>query len=89
MAATDFFTIVVWTLRSLVIHYVLFVIHLATRKIPIAGANPNPTGAFMLQVARNPTDEFDEFLRIHSHLWSWTGTRSLQRLSVTRLSETA
>jgi len=68
MAATDFFTTEVWTPRGLVTYYVLFVIHLATRKISIAGATPNPTGAFMLQVARNLTDEFDGFLRNHSYL---------------------
>ncbi len=68
MAATDFFTIEVWTPRGLVTYYVLFVIHLATRKISIVGATPNPTGAFMLQVARNLTDEFDGFLRNHSYL---------------------
>ncbi len=68
LAATDFFTIEVWTPRGLVTYYVLFVIHLATRKISIAGATPYPTGAFMLQVARNLTDEFDGFLRSHSYL---------------------
>ena len=68
MAATDFFTIEVWTPRGLVTYYVLFVIHLATRKVRIAGATPNPTGVFMLQVARNLTDEFDGFLRNHRYL---------------------
>lgn len=68
MAATDFFTIEVWTPRGLVTYYVLFVIHLATRKISIAGATPNPNGAFMMQIARNLTDEFDGFLRNHSYL---------------------
>ncbi len=46
----------------------LFVIHLATRKISIAGVTPNPNGAFMMQIARNLTDEFDGFLRNHSYL---------------------
>ena len=68
MAATDFFTIEVWTPRGLVTYYVLFVIHLGTRKVWLAGATPNPTGAFMPQVARNLTDEFDGFLRNHRYL---------------------
>ncbi len=69
MAATDFFTIEVWTPRGLqVTYYALFVIHLAARKVRIAGATPNPTKAFMLQVARNLTDEFDGFLRNHRYL---------------------
>ena len=46
----------------------LFVIHLATRKISIAGVTPNPNGAFMMQIARSLTDEFDGFLRNHSYL---------------------
>ncbi len=68
MAATDFFTIEVWTSRGLVTYYVLFVIHLATRRVCIAGATPSPNAAFMIQIARNLTDEFDGFLRHHSYL---------------------
>ncbi len=68
MAATDFFTVEVWTPGGLVTYYVLFVIHLATRKISIADATPNPNGAFMMQTARNLTDEFDGFLRNHRYL---------------------
>jgi transposase InsO family protein len=68
MAATDFFTIEVLTSRGLVTYYVLFVIHLATRKITIAGVTPNPNSAFMMQIARNLTDEFDGFLSNHSYL---------------------
>jgi transposase InsO family protein len=68
MAATDFFTIEVWTPRGLVTYYVLFVMHLATRKISIAGATTEPNAAFMMQIARNVTDEFDGFLRNHRYL---------------------
>ncbi|ESQ17207.1 MAG TPA: transposase [Chromatiaceae bacterium] len=46
----------------------LFVIHLATRKITIAGATVNPNGEFMMQIARNLTGEFDGFLRNHHYL---------------------
>ncbi len=42
MAATDFFTIEVWTPRGLVTYYVLFVIHLSTRSVHIAGVSMAP-----------------------------------------------
>ena len=63
MAATDFFTIEVWTSGGLVTYYILFVIHLSTRRVHIAGATTEPNGVFMMQVARNLTDEFDGFLQ--------------------------
>ncbi|MFT4840524.1 MAG: putative transposase [Planctomycetota bacterium] len=52
-----------WTKRGLVTHYVLFVIHHATRAVHIAGITPHPNGEFMAQVARNLTDSVDGFLR--------------------------
>ena len=63
IAATDFFTVDVWTARGLVTHYVLFVIHHATRVVEIAGITTNPNGKFMAQVARNLTDSVGGFLR--------------------------
>ena len=63
IAATDFFTVEVWTARGLVTHYVLFVIHHASRAVHIAGVTTNPDSAFMAQVARNLTDSIDGFLR--------------------------
>ena len=63
IAAADFFTTEVWTARGLVTHYVLFVIHHATRAVQIAGITTNPDSAFMSQVARNLTDHLDGFLR--------------------------
>ena len=68
IAATDFFTVEVWTARGLVTYYVLFVIHHATRAVHIAGITTNPNGSFMAQVARNLTDELDGFLRGKRHL---------------------
>jgi len=62
IAATDFFTVEVWTARGLVTHFVLFVIHHATRSVHIAGITTNPDSAFMSQVARNLTDCVDGFL---------------------------
>ena len=65
MAATDFFTVEIWTSKGLATYYVLFVIHLSTRKVSIVGVTPNPNSAFMLQMARNLSDELDGFLRDH------------------------
>ena len=62
IAATDFFTVEVWTARGLVTHYVLFVVHHATRVVHIAGITTNPDSAFMAQVARNLTTLDDGFL---------------------------
>ncbi len=55
LAATDFFTAEVWTQGGLVTYYVLFFIHLATRRVHIAGITPNPNEQWMTQVARNVT----------------------------------
>jgi len=56
LAASDFFTIEVWTGRGLVTHYVLFVISLADRVVRIAGITTQPNESWMLQIARNITD---------------------------------
>src|SRR5262249_4943295 len=57
LVATDFFTTEVWTTRGLVTYYVLFFIHLASRKVQVAGVTPCPNEAWMVQVARNVTME--------------------------------
>ena len=62
MAATDFFTVEVWTARGLVTYYVLFVIRLKTRCVHIAGVTTAPNGAYMKQVVRNLTDVSYGFL---------------------------
>ena len=63
LAATDFFTVEVWTLTGLVTHYLLFFIDIATRSVHIAGITANPGTSWMMQVARNLTDFDDGFLR--------------------------
>lgn len=55
LAATDFFTMEVWGLRGLVTYYVLFFIHLASRRVHVAGITPHPKEAWMVQAARNVT----------------------------------
>src|SRR5215471_9674361 len=62
LVATDFFTAEVWTLGGLVTYYVLFFIHLGSRKVHVAGATPHPNEAWMVQVARNVTMETWGFL---------------------------
>jgi transposase InsO family protein len=55
LIATDFFTTEVWTAAGLVTYYVLFFIHLASRKVHMAGVTPHPDARWMVQVARNVT----------------------------------
>ena len=62
IAATDFFTVEVITRSGLVRYFVLFVIHLETRRVEIAGIVPQPDGEWMSQIARNLTDTDDGFL---------------------------
>jgi transposase InsO family protein len=62
LVATDFFTAKVWTLGGLVTYYVLFFLHLGSRKIHVAGVTPHPNEAWMGQVARNVTMEEWGFL---------------------------
>src|SRR5207249_860350 len=51
--AVGFFTAEVWTLGGLVTYYVLFFIHLGSRKVHIAGMTPHPNAAWMVQLVRN------------------------------------
>ncbi len=63
LAATDFFTVEVFTLRGIVRYQVLFVVRLATREVHIAGITEEGKGPWMAQVARNLTDGLDGFLK--------------------------
>jgi len=51
----DFFTKEVWTLLGPVTCYVLFFIHVASRKVYVAGMTRNPNEQWMGQIARNIT----------------------------------
>src|SRR6202011_3476178 len=57
LAGTDFFTAEVLTLRGLVTYYVLFFIHLDSRRVDIAGITVHPDEPWMKQIARNVTME--------------------------------
>jgi Homeodomain-like domain len=62
LVATDCFTAEVWTKVGLVTYSVLFVIHLASRKVQVAGVTPHPDEQWMQQVACNLTMEEWGFL---------------------------
>ena len=68
IAASDFFTVEVWSWRGLITHYVLFVIDLATRRVVVGGITTNPNEAWMLQVARSLTDSESGVLLGKRHL---------------------
>lgn len=51
--AADLFTEEVWTLGGLVTFYVLFFIHLGTRRVFVAGCTSHPNGDWTAQQARN------------------------------------
>ncbi len=68
LAVTDFFTAEVWTLRGLVTYYVLFFMHVETRRVHIAGLTPFPHEPWMTQVARNLTMADVGFLLDHRYL---------------------
>ena len=55
LAGTDFFSVEVLTLRGLVTYYVLFFIHIESRKVEVSGITPHPNERSMKQIARNVT----------------------------------
>jgi hypothetical protein len=68
LAGTDFFTAEVLTWRGLVTYYVLFFIHLDTRRVWIAGITEHPDSAWMEQMGRNVTSEGWGFLQDRRYL---------------------
>ena len=62
LTGTDFFSLEVLTLRGLVTYYVLFFIHLESRKVEIAGITRHPDEGWMKQIARNVTMDSWGFL---------------------------
>ena len=62
LAGIDFFTVEVLTWRGVVTYYVLFFIHLESRRICLAGMTRHPDQAWMQQMARNATGETWGFL---------------------------
>jgi transposase InsO family protein len=68
LAAADFFTVEVLTLRGLVRYVVFFVMKLKTRTVEIAGITSQPDETWMMQIARNLTAAGDGFLRGMQHI---------------------
>src|SRR5918995_115281 len=63
LAGIDFFTVEVLTWRGLATYYVLFFLHLETRRVALGGITRHPTETWMEQVARNAIDEPSGHLR--------------------------
>ena len=89
IAAADFFTTEVWTVRGLVTYYTLFVIELKSRRVRLVGSTPHPDDAFVLQVARVLTGADDGVLRGHRILicdrdtkWSAAFRRTLADIGI-------
>ena len=59
LADTDFFTVEVLTWRGLATYYVLFFLHLETRRVTLAGMTYHPTENWMVQMARRAVDPLD------------------------------
>lgn len=57
LCGTDFFTVEVLTWRGLVTYYVLFFLHLESRRVTLGGITRHPTEAWIIQMARNAVDE--------------------------------
>jgi len=57
LAGIDFFTVEVLTWGGLVTYYVLFFLHLESRRVSLAGITRHPDQAWMQQMARNATGE--------------------------------
>jgi putative transposase len=63
LAAADFFTVDVLTIRGFVRYVVFFVMKLKTRSVAIAGMTDQPDENWMMQIARNLTAPGDGFLQ--------------------------
>jgi putative transposase len=59
LAGTDFFTAEVLTWRGLATDYVLFFLHLETRRVTLAGITQRPTENWMVQMAGRAVDPLD------------------------------
>jgi putative transposase len=66
LVGTYFFTVEVLTLKGLVTYYVLFFIHLESRRVSVAGMTPYPDQEWMEQQARNATISFTKQFRCYA-----------------------
>ena len=63
LAGTDFFAVEVLTLRGLVTYYVLFFIHLKSRRVEVAGITPHPNAAWMKQIPATSTRRLSRWIK--------------------------
>jgi transposase InsO family protein len=63
LAGIDFFTVEMLTWHGLKTYYVLFFLHLDTRRVTLASITRHPTEQWMVQMARNATAAIDGVFR--------------------------
>src|SRR4029453_4555259 len=68
LVATDFFSTEVWTWCGLVTYYVLFFLHVGSRRVHVAGITAHPKEVWMKQIAGNETMETWGFLKPGQYL---------------------
>jgi hypothetical protein len=68
LAGADFFTVEVLSWRGLVTYYVLFFIHLESRRVSVAGITRHPDQEWMEQIARSATQETWGYLHSCLHV---------------------
>src|SRR6185295_11004647 len=68
IAATDFFTVEVWTKKGVQRFMVLFFIDLSSRRVQLGGIARSPNGFWMDQIGRNVTDCEDGVLHKKRYL---------------------
>jgi putative transposase len=68
LAGADFFTVEVLTWRGLITYYVLFFLHVETRRVSLAGITRHPTEEWMTQMGRNAIDATSGYLRQHRYV---------------------
>ena len=66
--ALDFTTVEIQRNGRLETHFLLFVIHIKTRKACFAGRTRHPNKAWVQQILRNLSDPFDGFLKDCTHI---------------------
>jgi putative transposase len=68
LLGADFFTVEVLTWRGLATYYMLFFLHLESRRVTLGGITRHPTEAWMTQIARNAVDQRSGCLRACRYL---------------------
>jgi putative transposase len=87
LAGADFFTVEVLTWRGLITYYLLFFLHLETRRISLAGISRHPTEEWMTQMGRNAIDETCGYLRQHRYVIHDRDTKFCQEFRETLTAE--